>query len=198
MRNITKKEIKKVCKLFAEAFSNDPLYIYFFPNPKSRERKAYYFFRFEVCQSLDKILVNDDFSAATLFLKPYQEKNVINVVKNDPFLYLKMLFTVGIPPLLRALKYIDISHKIADENMHKGDAYFCLLSIDKAHRGKGMARQIFDELCGDYDVFLETQNKANTELYKHLGFELVDECAFPFAPQVKHYSMRREATKNKN
>ncbi|MEG1609070.1 MAG: hypothetical protein RR348_04305, partial [Clostridia bacterium] len=65
MNKIDKKNVDQAAKLFAQSFKDDPLYKYLFPREKTREQKAYYYFKFELMSNIDSIYELDGLKAIT-------------------------------------------------------------------------------------------------------------------------------------
>ena len=76
------------------------------------------------------------------------------------------------------------------------DWYLFNLSIKKDAQGRGIASKLMRpmlQFCDDERMvaYLETNKEANVGLYKHYGFDLMNEEMIPKSP-VMHYSMVRQ------
>lgn len=176
---IRKEEIKTLSELFAHSFYNDPLYLYFFPNEKKREKCAKYLFEYELRMSLNYAYANEDLTACFVYKKANDEAS-----KVSPFFSVKLFFSVGLSATLKGIKYLSYSNKKKKLYKPENGSYLSLLCVDESLRNQGVAKTIISSFGSDI-VYLETQNPVNVQIYKKIGFTLLGESKF--ANGVVHY-----------
>lgn len=178
MNKVDKKNVDAAAKLFAQSFCDDPLYKYLFPRAKTRETKAYYYFRFELMSNIDSIYELDGLKAITVVLNPHQRANRV------PFaVTAKTFFKIGLIPLIKFSIYLRKNSTQLRLFHLSGEKYLDLLAVNKEYRGQGYADKLLKEI-GD-GVFLETQNPCNVSLYAKYGFKLLSE--IPLNKKGLHY-----------
>lgn len=182
-RKIKKEEIKTLSELFARCFYNDPLYLYFFPDAKKRKRCAEYLFEYELRMSLNYAYSNKSCTACFVYKKAADKPSYVS-----PLFSIKLFSSVGLASAVKAIRYISFSNK--KKNLYKPEngSYLSLLCVDESLRNQGIAKEIISSFGTD-TVYLETQNPANVQIYKKLGFELLDKSNF--AKNVNHFCLSK-------
>ena len=118
--------------------------------------------------------------------------------KTMPFLMnggLKLIFHSGFGIIGRLLTYESYAMNLKKQFTDNYDWYLYNLSIKKDAQGKGIASKLMRPMlkfCDDEQMvaYLETNKETNVGLYKHYGFDLMNEELIPKTP-VMHYSMVR-------
>ena len=177
--------------LFAEAFYDDPLYQYMFPNATTRMEVLELFFKgyLDIYGKYGDIVTTSEDLTAIAYIY-YQERF------DNKWLYYKDLFFAmfRLIDFLKFLKIKDINRmlKIVKnlscsswvEDMIEGDyIHLDLLAVQRDYRGLGKAKQLIEYVINEAQVknlplILETQNVDNTKIYKHFNFETVEEISY--------------------
>ena len=118
--------------------------------------------------------------------------------KTLPFLLnggLRLILHSGLGIIGRLLTYETYAMGLKKEFTDHFDWYLYNLSIKKDAQGKGLASKLMAPMLGFCDdekmvADLETNKKANVSLYRHYGFELMQEEIIPKSA-VTHYAMVR-------
>ena len=102
--------------------------------------------------------------------------------------------------LIGTAKVIGFAHHI--DAMHKRNApmphyYLFLTGVDPKQQRQGVSTALLSEMLLRIDaermpVYLETQSAGNVEIYKKLGFEVVEMRAFPMTSKVFIWGMLRQ------
>lgn len=190
MRLITKKEGKKASKIFANIFNEYDLYDLIFKRDKNMEKKIYYFFSFEVFSAINFTYEFDDFKAIASIKKPGdKETNPYKYLLLKPGFVLGFLFWTNRKAAKIALNYMDYAEEVAKKYYNpETDCYIKNIGVVKEYRNQGYLRRMIDEICGDKPIYLETHDAKNVEIYKKLGFVLLEES--DFMGKI-HYAMKR-------
>ena len=85
--------------------------------------------------------------------------------------------------------------KLKENNSSSNDWYLYNLSVVKDKQGKGIASKLLKPMLQflneqNKGCYLETNKKANVNLYEHFGFRLMEEGMVPKS-NVYHYAMRK-------
>lgn len=202
MEKLKKSQIKKACRVFADIFSEYEAYDVLFGEDKGLRRR-YYLYRLEVYMARDYTYVDEDFGAICSIKKPsklisdengkvsiqYEKEHSCTPLFFNPFFTLAFFKAVGIEQFKAACEYV----KMADEaakfhyNPHT-DYYVKNIGVIKSARGQGRLKCMLNEICGDNPIYLETHDINNVEIYKKLGFELMEAIEWR---GITHYAMRR-------
>ena len=91
---------------------------------------------------------------------------------------------IGIKPLRKMQayeRYIEKKHRELAPNKHW---YLVVLAVDPKHQGKGYSSKLMNEMLRYIDeeglpCYLETDGNKNISIYRHFGFEVVDEFFIP-------------------
>lgn len=181
---IRKEEIKTLSKLFARCFFNDPLYLYFFPNEKNRKKCAEYLFEYELRMSLNYAYANEDCTACFVYKRDNDAPSKVSLSFS-----IKLFFSVGLIATLKGIKYLSFCNAKKKIYKPENSSYLSLLCVDESLRKQGVAKFIISSFGSD-KVYLETQNPVNVQIYKNLGFELLDKSNF--AENVDHFCLSKK------
>ena len=118
--------------------------------------------------------------------------------KAIPFLAsggLKLILHSGLSIIGRLLAYENYAMNLKKTFTDNYDWYLYNLSIKKDAQGKGIASKLMRpmlQFCDDEKMltYLETNKESNVGMYRHFGFELMNEECIPKTPVI-HYSMVR-------
>jgi ribosomal protein S18 acetylase RimI-like enzyme len=85
---------------------------------------------------------------------------------------------MGLPTVWRSLKLLKLKDAhISNQNPY---LYLACIGVMPSEQGKGLAKALLDPVLADAensgrDVYLETANPLNVNIYKKRGFEIIDE-----------------------
>ena len=122
-----------------------------------------------------------------------------------PFLMkggLRLFCHSGVGFVGRLIKYESYAMNLKKKFTDNYDWYLFNLSIKKDAQGKGIASKLMRpmlQFCDDERMvaYLETNKAENVGLYRHYGFDLMNEELIPKTP-VMHYSMVRRPIEEKS
>lgn len=176
--------------LFAEAFYDDPLYLYMFPDSHTRLQTLELFFKIylDIYGKYGDIVTNSEDLTAIAYIY-YEERFVSRI------LYYKDLFFASfkLVDFLKLIPFKDIKRMVKtvrkmsstwiNQSVEGNYIHLDLLAVRKDYRGLGKAKQLIDYVISEAKIrelplTLETQNLENTEIYKHFNFEIVEEIVY--------------------
>lgn len=192
---IPKQDFESAIDIYTEAFTDDPLHVYLFPEFEERKRLTRLFY---------EMVVNNFVNGMNLQMKGVYENKLLAAcliyARPDALEWNDEMMNAVIE--MRAKAKNEKVNSVGDYTMEASiykpkEKHFYLneLAVGKNHRGKGFARLLIEEAEEDAKNFsdvkimgLDTSNKTNVEIYKKIGFQLYKE--FPFL-SLTGYVMRK-------
>lgn len=181
------EDIEAISKLILEGFADDPKMEY---QLRNLERKQYILKTIaesQVREFLEKgeVYTIDNCTGAIL---SYNSKNVdfngfIEILTTMNNELLKILTEDEMQTLISTSQDLSKVDNLIWINEISGEYYHLMtIVIDKQFRGRGIFRKLISPLLKECDekklpILLETHNKENLDIYKHFGFEIVNEFA---------------------
>jgi len=170
-----KKDSNRLVDIICSSFVNDPCFRWMI-GQKNFEKKIYFLADYLVEETLAKgeVFIGPTGDAAALWQSEKKERLSLVVI----FRNLKFLFNMGLPTVWRSLKLL----KLKDAHISNRNPYLYLacIGVMPSEQGKGLAKALLDPVLADAensgrDVYLETANPLNVNIYKKRGFEIIDE-----------------------
>ncbi|MBB1646685.1 N-acetyltransferase [Sphingobacterium sp. UME9] len=170
-----KKDSDRLVDIICSSFVNDPCFRWMI-GQKNFEKKIYFLADYLVEETLAKgeVFIGPTGDAAALWQSEKRERLSLAVI----FRNLKFLFNMGLPTVWRSLKLLKLKDAhISNQNPY---LYLACIGVMPSGQGKGLAKALLDPVLADAensgrDVYLETANPLNVNIYKKRGFEIIDE-----------------------
>jgi len=194
---VTKKDVGKVIETLMQAFFDDPIWCYFFPELKNRSRFLPKFYNYRVKNGLID---------GNIFATSENIEGVVIVTQSEykQFSWLRALKTGGLglylaagSQTLNSLREME-SLVVAKRNECISEPYWYLgsLAVRPEYQGKGLASKLVRhilELCSSQNILcvLETEDEDLVQMYKHYGFDVVDSITLPIV-NISHWIMARQ------
>jgi len=195
VRKITEDSFSAAIEVYTEAFTDDPLHVYLFPDAEERERITNLFYEMMVNEfvyglnlQFRGVFEDNAIAAALIYARPDStewNEDMMNIV-------MEMRTKAKNEKVNFVSEYTMKANNFKPREKH---IYLNELAVGKKHRGKGYARLLIAEAEKDAKNFpeakvmgLDTSNKANVDIYRKLGFNIYKE--FPFRG-LKGYVMRK-------
>jgi len=182
-KKLTKAEQKKMAETLSEAFHSHDNFVYLIENDEKRKRSATLLFQFmtKVMNKYGHIYVvyeKDEAVGYITFMDDKKNKLDAKTVFLSNALWKAARFWLSISHKERQ-KYSSYMKKY-NELDRKPDNYIHLYytGIKNEYRGKGLMKKAMSEALEQYKsqgyigVCLETSDKSNVGLYKHLGYQV--------------------------
>ncbi|MNK47792.1 Acetyltransferase (GNAT) family protein [compost metagenome] len=174
-RKADKKDFTLLVDIICSSFVNDPCFRWMIGN-KNFEKKIHFLAEYLVEETLAKgeIFIGPTGDAVALWQSEKREPLSAAII----FRNLKFLFQMGLPTVWRSLKLLKLKQAhISDQNPH---LYLACIGVMPSGQGKGLAKGLLDPILADAensgrDVYLETANPVNINIYRKKGFEIIDE-----------------------
>ena len=195
VRKITDKDFDAAIEVYTEAFTEDPLHVYLFPEVEERERITRLFYEMMVNEfvyglnlQFRGVYEDDILTAALMYTRPDSNEwseDMMNIV-------MEMRSKAKNEKVNFVSEYTMKANNFKPREKH---IYLNELATGKKHRGKGFARMLISSAVSDAANFpeakimgLDTSNKATVDIYRKIGFNIYKE--FPFRG-LKGYVMRK-------
>lgn len=191
---VTKKGMKRVIETLTQAFLDDHLLSYFFPEPEGRLRFIPRYFNYRVRNGLldGKIFATSEDIEAVVILtqSEYKKFSWLKAIKTGGF---GLYRAAGSEILKRMLEVESFTVSKKLECVPEPHWYLGSLAVHPSLQGKGFASRLVKsvlELCSSQNKLcvLETQHEDLVEMYKHFGFDVVDTFILPYA-NLSHWIM---------
>lgn len=196
MKTINQNNISNAAEILSQSFFYDPLFQYFFPDEATRQRLAFYTFRFIVSHACKKGFAFQTSSASegvAVWLPSAQiNRNLIDQLRFGAMgMFLKQ-DKCSINRQIKASDHMKFLHCKLQTVPH---LYLSTIGITDVHRGKGFASKLLRPMLKKADkaslsCYLDTHNECNIGYYQRFGFEVARESVIP-GSAVRHWAMIR-------
>ncbi len=178
-------EIDTASIALSNAFMNDPLQCYTFPDEQERKEKSPLHFKSILQFGLqfgEVYRTAGELGGVAVWLKPGETE--VTAEKAEAGGLYRLPELVGEEPMSRffaALDFIEPYHK---QDMPEPHWYTMVVGVDPAFRGKGLGKSlllpVLDKAAEtNIPCYLETGQPANVSFYKKLGFRILRELVDP-------------------
>ncbi|MGD9381995.1 MAG: GNAT family N-acetyltransferase [Candidatus Thorarchaeota archaeon] len=195
--NVTKRDMEKVIETLVQAFIDDHLLGYFFPEPETRLRFLPKFFNYRVKNGLlyGKVLATSENIEGVVILtqSKYNEFSWLRAIRTGG---IGLYRTTGSEILSRMREVESFVINKRDECISEPHWYLGSLAVHPDYQGKGLASKLVRpvlEMCSSQNkpCVLETQGEGLVEVYKHYGFDVIDSFILPTA-NLPHWVMVKQ------
>ena len=192
-KNVTRKlsiaDLSAAAEIMAEAYHEDPLWLYLIPNEKKRKIIEHRFF---------KAFLTLQFNSWEYYGVSYPLKGVAlwkfpNPPKISTREKLRVLFKSGLIGfvfsrfIIKYFKIVSVFNRM--ETLHKKYAlsphyYLSSIGVKPQYQGQGLASRLIKPILLKADkeskgVYLETLTPRNVPIYQHFGFKIMEKVEFP-------------------
>lgn len=176
---LNKSHIKRVSKVCAMAFFNDPHSIHIIPDEKKRKRALRHLFDFAISYGIrygKGYALSSDIRGVAIWLP--SETATINLYRLVRAGFLSAYMRVGPAVTSRLMSFIRHSISVQENNYADYNWHLFLLAVNPAHQGNGYASALLNSMFSRIDgerltCYLETHNEKNVNIYKRHGFEVI-------------------------
>lgn len=191
------KDAAAAGETLARAFQEYPLMAWFTPDAEERLRQVRLFHTKMVRYAIryGEVIATSPALEAVLVWVP-SEKAKQTWWREMRCGNYRLLFTNGKRPGPRQAAYGAYSTAVHRRHATMPHIYLRLLGVDPAHRGKGysslLLRAAFERADREgRPCWLETQAERNVSIYRHLGFEVMEEGTIP-GSDIRSWGMLRK------
>ncbi len=194
---LTKSDVTRGAELLVEAFWDDPLNRYFFPESENRRKlfTEYLQFRLRFAIKYGEVYVSSpDFEGIAAWFPPgTSDITYVRVARTGG---LGLFWLLGIGNVLKMNRVASHATRMRKQHLPEPHWHLFPIAVHPKHQGKGYAsalmRPMLDRIQSEgLPCFLETQNERNVSLYKHFGFEVLYKDTIPEA-ELPNWAMVRQ------
>jgi ribosomal protein S18 acetylase RimI-like enzyme len=176
-------DVEQAAEVISQAFMDDPLCAFMLPNKRTRVNTLKKFFRTygEVnIRNHRAYGVGEPLKGVAFWMEPGMPVASITLISLSSFLPLMFTsYPIGLIKARKILEQTDIMHQ-----KYVADPHFYLdnIGVLPAEWGKGYSSLLIRPFLEKADakkaiVYTDTVTRSNIGLYKHFGFECMEECA---------------------
>jgi len=191
------KNINHLAHAVSQAFFDDPLFQYFFPDEATRLQLSFYTFKFIIAHALQKGFVSETSAALEgIFVVLPSDHIHRGVMDQIRFGALQMLLRQGGAALNRQKTASEYMKSLHAHYLSRPHLYWSTIAVAAGSRGQGFASALMRPMLAKADAaerpcYLDTHNEDNVRLYQHFGFRVVHDSMIPHSP-VRHWAMIRD------
>lgn len=185
MQQLVKEQIEQASLMLSQAFKDDPINYYAFPNPEERTKKMPYAYQYVLRYNLRygkvfttspqlegiSVWVHSDNLEASFWR---------TLISGAMWSGMRMGWEAG-QRMQELDNYANEKHRKLVPSKHW---YLLLLGVNPQHQGRGYASQLLNGMLKDTDgeglpCYLEAEGCNNVSMYEHFGFKVIDEYIVP-------------------
>jgi len=194
---LSKYQIKLASKVLSQAFHNDPLMLYLFPDSTERENKLPSMMELLLRIGIKYGIVHTTSpkleGIAVWFPSNKAKVTTWMGLLNGGISYFFKHGSKAVKKQNRFYNYIYSVHKHLIPSHHW---YLSIIGINPQCQGKGLSRVLFDSMLNKIDdqnipCFLDTNNEKNLPIYARFGFKILKEYEIP-GTSIVNWAMIRE------
>ena len=201
LKRLQNDQIEAASRVAARAFQDDPLSVYYYPDPIERKKKTVIRCEYMILLGIlsgEVYTTSNDIEGISIWHTYDIKDQKIGKQSKEIIRRLRRVKRKMFSDHLFAEKYSIVSEIY--NSFHNKYANFpnwdlIMITVDPLHQGTGYASMLIKPKLKEIDkqnlpCYLETQNENNVSLYEHFGFELVGEIKVPNS-NVNYYGMLR-------
>lgn len=199
---IEKDDLVKAAKLMAAAFDGDPSIRYLLGG-RHEGVDDWRYFEVVLKSIYGKcVMISSDYNVHNLLILFPPELKAVPTAGFFTNGGLKLSKYFGLSLFTRSVNY-ENNCKRVKKRFFTPDTWYCMCFVVAPERqGQGLGSKLIKpalKIMDEHNVplYLETHKQCNTQIYRHLGFDIVDVSPIP-GTKTKQYSMLRAGGNNTN
>ncbi len=184
IEKLTRPNLLCAAKALTNAFLNDPLQQYVFPDEAERKEKSIPHFSAVLQYGLlfGEVYTANNSEGAVVWLKPGE--TLLTPEKAEQSGLADLPQTIGEAPFNRFISVLDYADQFHKQDMKEEHWYTMVLGVDPTYQGKGYGSALLSPILNEaktknIPVYLETAQQKNVSFYKHMGFVVIREVIEP-------------------
>ncbi len=186
IEKLTQPNLLFAARALTNAFLEDPLQAYVFPEEAERKEKSIPHFSAVLKYGLlfGEVFTASNFEGAVVWLKPGQTTVTPGKAEQGGLAALPQ--TIGEAPFTRFISVLNYADQFHKQDMNEPHWYTMVLGVDPAFQGRGYGNALLSPVLeeaksNNFPVYLETAQPKNVSFYKHMGFDLIREVVEPIS-----------------
>jgi ribosomal protein S18 acetylase RimI-like enzyme len=166
------------------AFMDDPLQRYVFPNDATRQSRSIPHFKAVLRYGIlfGEVYTTSEHGGAVVWLKPGE--TLVTPEKAEKSGLASLPAAIGDAEFTRFISVLDFADQFHKQDMPTPHWYTMVIGVDPAFQGKGYGSSLLSPILKEAEntntpVYLETAQPKNISFYQHMGFKLIREVEEP-------------------
>ena len=192
---------ERAAEMLAQAFRNDPMYIYICPDEAERIRGARLLFDalIRVTPVYGEVWTTSEVSGVACWLAPGHTEIGLWQMLRTGFALPWAMLRFSAAARRRAMSVFGYSEKLHRRAMSKPHWYLWALGVSPASQGQGIVGRLLQPVLARADAaglpcYLETETERNVAFYRNHGFEVLT-AAPPPGHELMLWTMARQPRK---
>jgi GNAT superfamily N-acetyltransferase len=184
IRLITEADLPKAAQALGNAFMNDPLQGYTFPNEAERKLRspAHFTAALKYAFNFGEVYFAENGAGAAVWLKPGETEMSPERAETAGFNALPE--AMGADAFERFFSVIEFAEAYHKRDVPEPHWYTMVVGVDPAFQGQGVGRALLKPVmdksrAGGVPIYLETAQPANVAFYEYIGFKQIRELDEP-------------------
>jgi len=185
---LTPEYVKDVCKVLGDAFQDDPIMVFTYPDAEERKKKAQYGFYMLYNYGIKNefaYATSENLEGVTMWLPPGNIYiSIWTMMKNGMFYTLRKV-GLKMKAMKRTMAIFNYTEKRHKELVPYDHWYLQNIGVKPEEQGKGygghLLRTMINEVKSDgLPIYLETNTEKAMSIYQRYGFEILDHEIIPY------------------
>jgi GNAT superfamily N-acetyltransferase len=184
IEKLTQPNLSLAARALTNAFMEDPLQRYVFPDEAERKERSIPHFSALLQYGLlfGEVFTGDQFEGAVIWLRPGE--TTVTPEKAEQSGLAALPKTIGEAQFTRFISVLDYADQYHKLDMKEPHWYTMVVGVDPSFQGKGYGNALLSPILEEaksknIPVYLETAQPKNLSFYQHMGFEMVREVVEP-------------------
>jgi GNAT superfamily N-acetyltransferase len=196
IEKLTEANISLAAQALTNAFMEDPLQQYVFPDEAVRKSRSIPHFEAVLRYGVlfGEVYTTKDHSGAVVWLRPGE--TLVTPEKARKSGLASLPITIGGAEFTRFISVLEFADQFHKQDMPAPHWYTMVIGVDPKLQGKGYGTSLLSPILKDAEknntpVYLETAQPKNISFYQHMGFDLIREVEEPTS-QVKIWTFIKQ------
>jgi GNAT superfamily N-acetyltransferase len=184
IEKLSEADLLLAAQALTNAFMNDPLQQYVFPDDAVRKIRSIPHFEAVVRYGVlfGEVYTTEDYGGAVVWLRPGE--TLVTPEKAEKSGLASLPATIGDAEFTRFISVLDFADQFHKQDMPAPHWYTMVIGVDPAFQGKGYGSSLLSPILKEAEktntpVYLETAQPKNVSFYQHMGFRLIREVEEP-------------------
>jgi len=182
---LEKEQIEQASEVLSRAFRDDPEIVQFVPDATKRQRLLRSLFRVSLAHALrhgEVYTISPAVEGVAVWLPSAASRSSLWALLRSGGL--RLLFGTGWGFLCKMKEDDDFVRRLRRQLAPADHLYLALLGVDPEFQGKGYASRLLKPVLARLDAektpaYLETSVEDYVAMYRHFGFEVIEETKLP-------------------
>ena len=184
IEKLTEAYLPLAAQALTNAFMNDPLQQYVFPDDAIRKSRSIPHFEAVLRYGVlfGEVYTTEEHGGAVIWLRPGE--TLVTPEKAEKSGLASLPAVIGDAEFTRFISVLDFADQFHKQDMPAPHWYTMVIGVDPAFQGKGYGSSLLSPILKEAEktntpVYLETAQPKNVSFYQHMGFKLIREVEEP-------------------